>query len=591
MNFAAFQHPKKNPGPSPTWRLAIGVRPSALVLGIALAYPWPALGQITSSTGQAASDAQVIDAWRAANPGGPVPQLKETQGQGTRIEWTGSASVDRYNNRITSASGYAGTPLVTGQHYRANLSGDLRAIHAQGAVDYLQFSNLHSNDPAVLFGKNHHLSTLQFGRSASGYSVALGDVAPNFSPLSSSLGLRGILGQGTLGAVSVNAYSGQVAESWESLLERDLRMVPLRSARGLKLEYPLTASTRAYATTQGYTDRPSTTPSPSFAGVSPSSSHNHSLGFAHRDGRFALNGETAVSSWEDGGLNDRHARATVVDGSWQTDKTTWRFGAHEVDPGYTSLSLMARPGISEAYVAADWAVSPAWSLGADVRRSKQATLATPFTPAFETETDAVTLGVNFNFGADWPGWSGSLQGVHSVARAADDQRQLNRSVNALINYASPTLNASVGYGRGRLENSVSPDYDSDSQQLTWALRRSLFAMDGGWRGWTGVVGLSGKAQWQEMANGSELKNGDAALQFTFERAAFGSVNLLLTAGSITPGIGYPSARSRGIQLDATYLPTKSSSVKVYWRHMRLNANYATLAVIERTAGIQLNASF
>lgn len=557
------------------------------LLSAMAAVPAATLAQ-SGQQAQAASDADVIEAWQAKNPGGLVPTLR-TEGTGTRLEWTGSVTADRYRNQISSGAGAAGTPLVTGQHYRATAAGDARWIRADGAADHLQFNVLQSNDPAVLRGKHHQIGALQFGRNRAGYAVALGDVAPNFSPLSSALGLRGIWGQADIGRVAMSTYAGQVAESWESWQQRDLRTQPLRSVHGLKLEYPLASTFKAYVTTQGYSDHPAS--SPFFAGEAESSARNHTVGFNYRSGALGVQAETALSAWESAAGDSRSGQATVIDGTWQGDKWSLRFGAHDVEAAYTSLSLMAKPGISEAYVAADWSLSTRVSLVGDVRRSRQSFLATAFTPAYSIDTDAFSLAANFNFGPDWPGWSGSVQGVHSVARTVDDQKQRNQSANISLNYASAGLAFNLGYGQGHLSNSAAPQQDSDSQQLTWTLRRTLLSGAAGLGGWTAVAGWQGKAQLQTNADGARIRNGDTGLQLSLERAAVGSVNLLLTSGAVTPATGLPSARSRGVQLDASYLPTKTSSIKVYWRHIRLNANYAELAVIERTAGVQLNASF
>lgn len=573
---------------SPTGRLRRQLQ-GPLILGTLLAWPVQSLAQPAPGLPDSASDAEVIAAWEAANPGAPVPSLRDGGPQGVRIEWKGSASADRYSNHITSASGQAGTPLVTGQHFKATFSGDLRAIRPGGTMDYLQFATTHSNDPAVLPRKPYQTGTLQLGRSAADYVLALGDVAPHFSTLSSSLGVRGLLGQTRLGPLSVNAYAGQVAESWEALLERDLRTQPTRSVRGLKLEYPLGTSTKAYVTSQSYTTGSLSSPGLAFSGDT--AGRSHSAGFVYKGPTLTVAGETALSSSDDALSGERSARATVVDGTWQKDKITVRAGVHDVDPGFSSLSLSVRPGIQEAYVSAEWAVSALASLGGDFRKSRQTTLGTPYAAAIESETDAATAGINFNFGPDWPGWSASVQQLHSVARAADNQRQLNQSTNLALNYASPSFSLNLGFGRGRVTNSNAPEYDADSEVLTWAVRRMFASGASAVGSWAGSIGWNGKAQIQTPANGTGLKSGDTALQLSLERSGFGSVSVLASSGILTPAPGSPSARSSGFQLEAVYLPSRSSSVKVYWRHMRLNANYSTLAVLERTTGIQLTANF
>jgi hypothetical protein len=88
----------------------------------------------------------------------------------------------------------------------------------------------------VLSQNRYQVNNLQLGRAGEGYMLALGDIAPNFSSLSSSLGARGLYGQRQFADMTVYGFTGMVAESWETLDNRIPRSQYLKDVHGIKLE-------------------------------------------------------------------------------------------------------------------------------------------------------------------------------------------------------------------------------------------------------------------------------------------------------------------------------------------------------------------
>jgi hypothetical protein len=202
----------------------LGRHAAPLVLGCSL-LPLASGAQVVAAT-----DDEVIRGWQQAQPGSPVPVLT-AEGAGTRLTWSGSATFDAYSTRVRSGAGHVSSPLGNGEFGKAAFQGDARWVQPDGTVDALMFRTLHTNDRAVLPRTAYQLGNLQAARTSSWYSLAAGDVAPNFSKLSSALGVRGLFGQVTAGPAAVSGFTGRVAESWEALGRPALRSQPVHGAR------------------------------------------------------------------------------------------------------------------------------------------------------------------------------------------------------------------------------------------------------------------------------------------------------------------------------------------------------------------------
>ncbi|MES2948286.1 MAG: collagen-like protein [Pseudomonadota bacterium] len=536
---------------------------------------------------------QVLKTWQQSNLGGAVPALTRGEDGSTRLDWRGGVSLDVYSNDIQSAGGSANTPLRSGTFYKSLVTSDLRSINENDAIDHFQVVVTNSDDRAVLSQNQYQINQLQVGRTAADYQVALGDIAPNFSNLGSALGVRGVYGQRQLGDTTVHGYAGQVAENWEALSSVVPSNQYIRDVHGVKVETAFGYNLRTYATAQAFSEREA--PIMAQPGFSPlGSSHSMSVGFQYQKDQWSLTGETAGSSFQDNGTSDRQGRATVLDASWRGESVALRGGYHHIDTEYTSLSFAAQPGIHETYIGADWTAASWLTLATDIRKSKNSTLANAYSESTFVDTDALTLRANINFGPEHPGWMVSLQTVEAQSTDSAAFASRRSDVSAMLNYASPILNAGLGLGQGKLTNEAYPYYDSATNN--WSLNiGSNFsdAQPDAAPTWSAGVNFFAASQTQRLlaGDGGESNNTNYTLALTGQRIGLGGLNLLLTAGETTQPNGGPSLHLRGAQLDAVFPMKGQNTFKLYVRSTRRYMDDPLLSAQEDVFGMQLIYNF
>jgi len=538
-----------------------------------------------------APNAQVLQAWQQGSGGGPAPVLAAQEGGGTRLEWKLGESLDAYSNNVQSAGGQVNTPLRSGTFFRNTFRGDLRAIHADQAVDYFQLGTTHSNDPAVLSQGRRQVNNLQLGRTGPDHLLALGDIAPNFSSLGSSLGARGLLGQRQFGGLTVSGFTGLVAQSWEALENRVPRLQPVKDVHGIKLEKAWSPSLRTYVTGQGFSEREASAALAQFL-PAPGRSRSASAGFAHQQGQLTLTGEMAGSRFENGGQADRSGHAGILDATWRKGNVGLRAGYHDISTGFTSLSLAAQSGVREAYAGADWTAGARLTLSADLRRSRNTTLATADLASTGMQTDALATRAMLNFGPDHPGWSLSLQQLGERSTDLAGAHGANRDTSGTLNYSGTVWNASVGYGIGAVRSTLWPE--NDSRNSKWSLSVGHSHSDG--QGmqpatWRIATRLSATAQKQRLQAGGEITNTSYTISMTGERTGQGSFSLLATGGTVARMPGGPSLRQRSLQLDASYPVGRQVGLKAYLRSAQRNIADPQLSAREKAVGLQLTCEF
>jgi hypothetical protein len=535
---------------------------------------------------------QVIRSWQQNNLGAAGPSLKREEDGSTRLEWKGGLTVDTYSNDISSAGGYLNTPSRTGAFYKNTFNSDLRAVHKDNVVDYFQLGATSSNDLSVLSQNRYQINNLQLGRSGEGYMLSLGDVTPNFSSLSSALGVRGLYGQRQFGEVTAYGFTGMVAESWETLGNKVPRSQYLKDVHGVKLEKAFGSTLKTYVTSQASSDREPTTGMAQPLFTPRGKSRSFSGGFQYQGEQFGVSGETAGSRYEDDGISDRPGRASILDASWRGDGYGFRGGYHDISSGFTSLSLAAQPGVREAYAGVDWTVAPWIALATDVRRSRLTALAfAGFDPTF-VDAESVAARANINFGADNPGWALAFQQAESRSMSSAAQASRNRDFSSTLNYSTPAWNAGVGFGRGKVTSEAYPAGDSLNDNWAFNVGRTFSDAQADLpQTWSVGVNLTAGAQTQRLLEGGKTSNTSYTLTLTAQRAGWGSVNLLVLSGRTTQLYGGPSLRLEGFQLDAIYAITDRLSVKAYARGTRRNIDDPVLATKESVAGLQFTLSF
>lgn len=557
------------------------------VLGGLLCSPMPAQAQQEAPAGLTPNE-QVLQTWQQSNLGGAVPSLTREEDGSTRLEWKGGLTVDTYRNTIQSASGTTTTPLRSGDFQRSTFNSDLRALRKNNVVDYVQIGVTSSDDRSVLSQHPYQINNFQFGRTGEGYALAFGDIALNFSSLGSAIGVRGAYGQHQFGPVTLQAFTGQVAESWEVLTNSVPSNQALKAVHGLKLERTFGSALRTYVTAQASAEHRAPSMAQSITAAL-GATRSVTAGFQYQQDQFNLAGETAGSSFEDDGKTNRRGRASVIDGTWRSGQFGWRAGHHDIGSAFTSLSVAAQAGILESYAGVDWTAAPWVSFAGDIRNATMSTLASGTMASTSSRSDSAALRANINFGPNHPGWALALQQATVKQLDSAALASHRRDSSATVNYASPSWNTGFAVGVGRNVSVMSPA--SDSLTDNWSLnigRMFSNAAPDLPQSWSAGINFAATSQTQRLLmTGTQTHNTNYTLTFTGQRAGWGSVNLLLSGGATSQPSGAPSLRMQGVQLDALYQLQGQSSVKAFVRSTRRNIADPVLAVEEIVAGLQL----
>ncbi len=560
-----------------------------LRLGIALG----TVSTLATALAQGADggNAQAVDAWQAKAGGGPVPTLVPTESGTSRLEWTAGVTADSYEVKVETVNP-ALTAMQAGDYYRLQTQGDFRMKTTADAQAHFQFATTHANDVAVM-NRPRQINNLQAGVTASQYQFAFGDVAPNFSSLGSALAARGGLGSYRFGDLSLQAYLGTVAESWEALEGGVLRNQFLRDTKGIKAEYAWSQALKLYATRQTGADREGSVTNPDLIAVlNPARISSRSAGFQFQEGNLSLSGEAARGWQQVRGQEGMAGGAELLDGAWRNDSLSLRGGWHRIDPRYASLSAMVQSGITEAYGAGDWTAASWLTLGIETRDSRSVPLLATNTLGTATRTLSDGLRLNFSFGENLPGLGLALS--RNDARTRDPLGFLTRNLQTAgsFNYNRPGLSTSLGYGITNTRSAAAPTSDSDAETWQVGITRNFDdANDATPATWGIDVGFNGAHRTQHMAGNVDVRDVSYALSLNARRNGWGTLSLNLTQGLLTQAFGQPDLHQRGVQLEASRPLAEKSSLKLYYRDLRRNIGVLALAVREHVAGLQLTYQF
>lgn len=538
---------------------------------------------------QPASNDAVAQAF--AQGGAPVPQVVQQPDGTTKIQWTGGITADTYVNKINNAAaGAANTPLSSGTFGTSVVNSDLRGIGPAGDVSDFALGMTFSNDRAILSQTSHQVNNLQVGRVGPGYQLLMGDVAPNFSTLSSALGVRGLIGQRQFGNTGVSGYAGVVAESWEALDNQVYRNQLVRDAYGVKVDQTLTPGLKIYGTAQDGADRNDSITAPAAIGtLAPAHVRSGSGGFSYQQGRWQLAAEGAISNFEQFGQERRAGHAFIVDGSWSGSGLILRAGHHDIDSNFSTLSTAAQPGVRESYIGGDWTAASWVSLGTDIRRSQLTTLATPQVPSTVTSTDSGSVHATVNFGPNFAGWSSTLAEAESRSNDALAERSRNAQLSAGINYASPTWTSGFNYGLTQVRSAAAAATDSDTESMQLTLGRAFSnANANAPASWSLNLNGSGGVQHQHFLSGGDTSTTNYSFGVNGQHVGWGSINLIFTGGQITQLTGLPVLRQRGVQFEMIHPFNAKTALKLYSRDIQRNIGDPLSGDTERVTGVQLS---
>lgn len=542
----------------------------------------------------AADDNQaVLDAWARAN--GSAPAVVAQPDGATRLEWQVQSNNEAYSTSLqTAGNPTINSPLQDGSHGRATLATSVKQVTASGTT-FLQAAVLGTDDRAVLSKYANQVTTLQAGRTTATYSVLAGDVAANFSTLGTNLGLRGLLGTVTLGPVTVSSHIGTVSESWEALANRGTidntpaRNSFLRDVFGVKAEYALSPSWKAFVTTQGYNDRASSLPG--LPSTRPAETQSNTLGLAYQGEALQVSAETGTSRFGQSGDGKRDGNATVLAGTYRVGNVYYRAGYNDIGPLFASLAAAAAPGAQESYAGADWQATQALTLGAELRHGANRVAATEITEATRSPFDALSVRAGYNLNAWVEGLGLQAQDTRSRNEDPVGNRRDNSTTALGLNYGR---NGWTAVGGATYANSKDrANASSDSTTRSWQA--------GGGKQWSGDpagppwnLSVNALGTWQVqrlVAMATETRNRNFALSVSGTHARFGAINVMAQAGTMTQPQGGPDLRQRGYQLEYSYPITPAALLRAYWRRTERNGGSDTLRTVEESGGANFSLTY
>ena len=544
----------------------------------------------TTQNEQDAANAQVLQSWRQQ-----TGQSASVTTEG-KIEFHGGVTVDAYNNDVSSPSGNpALSPLRENNYGKLIFQGDIRTQSAEQDVTYVQGVLTASNDRSLIQRYANQINSFQTGRAGLGYQIAFGDVVANYSTLSSSLGLRGLLAARQFGALTVTGVAGTVAESWEALLNRSAldNLAPrtryLRDVMGVKAEYAFDQQLSAFATLQSYSDRTSSAAlplgSPALSGAVLSS------GLKYSQDALQISAELAASNTEDKNtLIDSRGKAFVIDGTYRfaSPGINLRFGYHDLGPRFVSLAQSVAPGIQEWYAGADWQIFPQLNWGLDLRDSTTRIAANVFSPASQTELQTLNNRLSYSF-QDITGLVLSLSDTRNRGKDALGNPNRNDTSQLSLNYGSQLWTAGASLGQGHSRSPANPLGDSNNSQ--WQLNLGRNWSDASLEkqaSWTvGVQSFLGQQVQKLIAAGTASKNTSYGLNLTASSTPMGQWLLgLQRQQTEQPTPGAPRLATTTLNLDWTKALTQQWQLKGYAKINRRNHGDVALQLDERILGVQ-----
>lgn len=595
----------------------------------AITLVWPALGSAQIAAAEQvdltnAANQQVLRSWQqqtgqsipfgtgiVVDPATGKPSTASSKG----FEFHGQIELGGYNNRVSNPSGNpALSSTREGSFGKLVFQGDARSISAEQDVTYAQATLTSTDDRSFQSRYATQINNLQVGRTGIGYQIALGDVAANFSGLSTNQGLRGALLAKDIGAFTLTGYAGIVADSWEALTGRDTRdgqpsrTRNLRDVIGLKSEYKINPQgafrASVYATVQNYRDRAGTgsappllLPPPVGTVIAPLTTLEGtvaSLGGQFNQGNLQLTAELASSRTQDQSAPQDSAtdQAFVVDTLYRIGPVSLRAGHHNLGANYAALAQTNAPGVRETYAGADWQITPQllWGIDARTAVTGAATLAalkggTGLLPASQSSLDSLSNRLSYSL-QDIPGLALSLSDTRSKGLDALSNSNKIDTTQLGASFANTTWNANFLVGFGQARGAANPASNSNNQNWQIFVGRNWRAADAG--GWTLATQATIGQQTQKLiATSSSSMSNNLGLYLQASYPQMGSLSAGWQQQNLSqPTAGAPDLKSNSFNVDWSREFGVHWIAKAYAKASKRNQGDLLLQFGERTVGLQ-----
>ncbi len=561
--------------------------------GMLLALTLPVMAAGSDGRAVLTGNDAVLAQWAQAS-GAPAPRIIASEGGSTRLEWRTSIAYDYY--QTDSRGGFTLTPVRDGNAGNtAQLQTEFLSTGPDNSQSWFTFGITASDDRAVL-GHPTLINTLQIGHAGEDYRVALGDVPVNFSTLGANTGLRGLLGERYIGRTLVQAVAGVQTDTWESLAKEERRTRYIRNSYAFKAEHPVTETLSMFVTTQGFSDNDDVQ-SAVATSLATAEGRATTAGLSFQRGRFTLGAEGGFSDWEEEGLENETDDAWIVDAGWQGDRVGVQFGHHDIGLYYTSLSGDALSGVRETYGNASWLATNWLSLNSDLRHTvnERASLPPVVTPPGETPyTPNAYRADSWSLGADVAVLAVdglNLQLSHSGSDGENEGGGKNDQDHTGLNlqYGRGGWSTGLGYQRGDLENSATPDSDAETRTWSCFLGRQWTEAESGL--WSIGTNASYNHQRQSLDAGTRTSNDNYSLSLNGQHVRWGQFTVLWYDGRVRDPATGQNLDHTGIQFEAGRQLGRYGSAKVYYSKNDSFQGNAAISYEERTLGLQFLSTF
>ncbi len=545
------------------------------------------------------ANAAALNAWSQA-VGADAPAVIRQADGSSKLEWQLQATTDSYTNRVkTLGNAVVNSSLQEGNHVKNSLGFNLKSIDTNNPADQasLQGALLDTNDRSALGKYRNQVTSFQIGRTTGSYYIFAGDVAANFSPLSSNLGLRGLMGQLKIGYLMVTTHVGTIAESWDALTNRTTltgapaRTNYLRDVYGVKTEYEVTKETKLFVTTQGYSDRTSSLGDAANA-LKPAETQSSTIGFSYQRDALQLIAETAMSRFGTKTEQKRDGNATTLAGTYRSGNFSWRAGHNKIGSLFASLASAAAPGVEETYLGTDWQTVPSVTVGVDLRQGANRVASTAISEATKSPFTALNSRLQWNLARWVDGLNMQLQDTRSENKTPTGVKRNNDTSNIGFSFSRSGWSSSINAGHSSSKDAGNPAGDSVTNSAQLALGRQINSDPQSAKPWSIGLGANLSSQKQRItASGMQTRTDSLGVTFSGRYHNWGNMNASAQLGTTSQPMGGSDLKQLTYQLDLAYPITKAAAIKLQGRYTERNGGSSALKTVEQSGGATFALNF
>lgn len=417
------------------------------------------------------NDEEILREWQQA--GGEVPlefnQKAESANTDESINeprWKhqSSSAVQAYTRTAEGAN--LTNPHNDGQFYKIERADNLKYELSADESLFIDTKFTYGEDRAHQ-KVNLLINNVLLSYKSKWFQFDVGDVATDFSSLSTSVAHRGAQIQVDNSLIQIRLATGTIVPSWHELTNQQLRTQYLRQLTAGALEFKLYKGLLFYITQQSASDvETSFTPvGSSFANSSISSS----FGFDYKNSWLQFEIEAAESKLKQLNTTDKKDTAYVADLSLNSEFTTSKLGVHYYGPYFSTPSGKVVSGLAEQY--ANLSFRKPYSFNSQIEfRKTENLLVNLIDEKRSTPTNSYSAGIGYEFKNDW---RVNLNAAQSKTDLEASKRSLNSMQSMSVYRNQENLNLSLSFSQSYYRNDYSSASDSKTDSATLVINPVL----------------------------------------------------------------------------------------------------------------------